>query len=57
MRHVFGELIGHIIEAYVNDIVVKSQKTGDLFPDLTEVFAMLRQHGVKLNSRSVFSGF
>jgi hypothetical protein len=49
MRHVFGELIGRIIEAYVDDIVVKSKKTGDLVPDLTKVFAKLRQHGVKLN--------
>jgi hypothetical protein len=36
MRRVFGELIGRI--------VVKSKKTGDLVPDLTEVFAKLR-HG------------
>jgi hypothetical protein len=43
------ELIGCIIEAYVDDIVVKSKKTGDLVPGLTEVFAKLRQHGVKLN--------
>jgi hypothetical protein len=49
MQCVFGELIGCIIEAYVDDIVVKSKKTGDLVPDLTEVFAKLRQHGVKLN--------
>jgi hypothetical protein len=49
MRRVFGELIGRIIEAYVDDIVVKSKKTGDLVPDLTEVFSKLRQHGVKLN--------
>jgi hypothetical protein len=28
MRRVFGELIGRIIEAYVDDIVVKSKKTG-----------------------------
>jgi hypothetical protein len=44
------ELIGHIIEVYVDDIVVKSNKTGDLVPDLTEVFAKLQQHGVKLNA-------
>jgi hypothetical protein len=25
------------------------KETGDLVPDLTEVFAKLRQHGVKLN--------
>jgi hypothetical protein len=42
MRCVFCELIGHIIEAYIDDIVVKSKKTGDLVPDLTEVFANLR---------------
>jgi hypothetical protein len=41
MRRVFGELIGRIIEPYVDDIVVKSKKTGDLVPDLTEVFANL----------------
>jgi hypothetical protein len=49
MRRIFEELIGRIIEAYVDDILVKSKKTGDLVPDLTEVFAKLRQHGVKLN--------
>jgi ribonuclease HI len=54
MNRVFGELIGHIIEAYVDDIVVKSKKTGDLVPDLTEVFAKLRQHGVKLNLEKCF---
>jgi hypothetical protein len=49
MRCVFGELIGCIIEAYVDDIVVKSKRTGELVPNLTEVFAKLRQNGVKLN--------
>jgi hypothetical protein len=49
MRRVFGELICRIIEAYVDDIVVKSKRIGDLVPDLTEVFAKLQQHGVKLN--------
>jgi hypothetical protein len=56
MRRVFRELIGHIIEVYVNDIVVKSKKTGDLVPDLTEVFAKLRQHGVKLNPEKCVFG-
>jgi hypothetical protein len=49
MRHVFEELIGRIIEAYVDDIVVKTRKTGDLVPNLTEVFEKLRQYVVKLN--------
>jgi hypothetical protein len=41
VRRVFGELIGHIIEAYVDGIVIKPKKTGDLVPDLTEFFAKL----------------
>jgi hypothetical protein len=41
MRRIFGGLIGRIIEAYVDEIVVKSKKTGDLVPDLTEVFTKL----------------
>jgi hypothetical protein len=39
MRRVFRELIGWIIETYVDDIIIKSKKIGDLVPDLTEVFA------------------
>jgi hypothetical protein len=56
MRHDFGELIGHIVEAYIDDIVVKSKKLGDLVPDLIEVFAELRQHRVKLNPEKCIFG-
>jgi hypothetical protein len=56
MRRVFGELIERIIEAYVDDIMVKSKKTGDLVPDPTEVFVKLRQHGVKLNPKKCVFG-
>jgi hypothetical protein len=49
-------LIGRIIEAYVDDIIVKSKKTRDLVLDLTEVFAKLRQHGVKLNPEKCIFG-
>jgi hypothetical protein len=56
MWRVFGELIRHIIQAYIDDIVVKSKKTRDLVPDLTEVFAKLRQHGVKLNPEKCVFG-
>jgi hypothetical protein len=56
IRCIFGELIGRIIEAYVDDIVVKSKRTGDLVPNLTEVFVKLRQHGVKLNPEKCVFG-
>jgi hypothetical protein len=32
MRRIFGELIGCIIEEYVDDIVVKSKRIGDMVP-------------------------
>jgi hypothetical protein len=57
MQRVFGELLGRIIEAYIDDIVVKSKKTADLVSDLTEVFTKLRQHGVKLNPEKCVFGF
>jgi hypothetical protein len=56
MQRVFGELIGRIIEAYIDDIIIKSKKISDLVPDLTEVFAKLRQHGVKLNPKKCIFG-
>jgi hypothetical protein len=36
--------------------VVKSKKTGDLVPDLIEVFAKLREHGAKLNPEKCVFG-
>jgi hypothetical protein len=56
MRRVFGELTGYIIEVYIDDIVVKSKRTGGLVPDLTEVFAKLQQHRVKLNPEKCIFG-
>jgi hypothetical protein len=53
MGRVFRELIGCIIEEYV---FAKSKKTRDLVPDLTEVFAKLRQHRVKLNPKKCIFG-
>jgi hypothetical protein len=41
MRCIFRDLVGRIIEVYIDDIVVESKKTGDLVTDLMEVFAKL----------------
>ena len=49
MLHVFGDHIGRNVEAYVDDIVVKSRKTGDMVADLKITFDCLRAKGVKLN--------
>jgi hypothetical protein len=46
MNHVFGNHIGSTVEAYVNDIVVKTRKADDLVADLETAFACLRAKNV-----------
>jgi hypothetical protein len=49
MNHMFGEHIGRTIEAYVDDIIVKTRKASDLLSDLETTFRCLKAKGVKLN--------
>jgi hypothetical protein len=56
MNHVFGELIGRTVEAYVDDIVVKTRKASDLLFDLETRFKCLRAKGVKLNPEKCVFG-
>ena len=41
--------ISRNVEAYMDDIVVKSRKGSDLLTDLAEIFANLRRYDIKLN--------
>ena len=41
--------ISRNVEAYMDDIVVKSRKVSDLLTDLAETFANLRRYDIKLN--------
>jgi ribonuclease HI len=56
MNHVFGEHIGRTVEAYVDDIVVKTKKASDLLSDLETTFKCLRAKGVKLNPEKCVFG-
>ena len=56
MLHVFGDHLGRNIEAYVDDIVVKSRKADDLVADLRIAFDCLRAKGVKLNPEKCVFG-
>jgi hypothetical protein len=56
MLHVFGDHIRRTVEAYVDDIVVKSKKVGDLVNDLRIAFECLRANGVKLNPEKCVFG-
>jgi hypothetical protein len=46
MNHVFDNHIGSTIEAYVDDIVVKTRKADNLVTDLETAFACLRAKNV-----------
>lgn len=37
------------MEAYINNIVVKSKRLDQYIKDLNEVFGILRRHNIKLN--------
>jgi hypothetical protein len=56
MNHVFGEHIGRTVEAYVDDIVVKTRKASDLLSDLEVIFRCLKAKGVKLNPEKCVFG-
>ena len=56
MLHVFGEHIGSTVEAYVDDIVVKSKQRGDLIQDLEIAFSCLRTSRIKLNPEKCVFG-
>jgi hypothetical protein len=56
MKHVFGEHISRTVEAYVDNIVVKTRKASDLLSDLETTFKCLRAKGVKLNPEKCVFG-
>jgi ribonuclease HI len=56
MNHVFGEHIGRAVEAYVDDIVVKTRKASDLLSDLEVTFRCLKAKSVKLNPEKCVFG-
>jgi hypothetical protein len=56
MQHVFGDHIRSTVEAYVDDIVVKTRKAGNLVSDLRIAFGCLQANGVKLNPEKCVFG-
>ena len=56
MLKCFGDLIGRTIEAYIDDIMVKSKWADHLIPDLEQTFAKLQANGIKLNPKKCVFG-
>ncbi|RVW90564.1 Transposon Tf2-12 polyprotein [Vitis vinifera] len=49
MTKIFKPLIGHTVEVYIDDIVVKSKTRDKHVLHLQEVFHLLKKYGMKLN--------
>jgi hypothetical protein len=56
MQHVFGDHIGRTVEAYIDDIVVKTREADDLVNDLRVAFDCLPANRVKLNPEKCVFG-
>jgi hypothetical protein len=56
MQHVFGEHIGPTIEAYVDDIIVKTKRVSNLINDLDVAFKFLKAKNIKLNPEKCVFG-
>jgi hypothetical protein len=56
MQHVFGDHIRRTVEAYMEDIVVKTREADDLVGDLSIAVGCLRANGVKLNPEKCVFG-
>jgi hypothetical protein len=56
MKHVFRKHIGPTIEAYVDDIMVKSKRVSNLVDDLDIAFKCLKEKNIKLNPEKCVFG-
>ena len=46
----FKPILGKTMDAYIDDMVIKSIKELDHIRDLTEVFTILKRHKLRLNA-------
>ena len=56
MLKCFGNLIERTVEAYVDDIVVKSKWADQVIVNLEQTFTKLRANGIKLNPKKCVFG-
>ena len=56
MTRMFWDKIGHTVEVYIDDMVVKSKQEVRHIKDLQRVLEMLRQHKLRLNAEKCAFG-
>ena len=49
MNYIFHDLIGKLVEIYIDDVVVKSRSAGGHLEDLRQVLERTRRFGLKMN--------
>jgi hypothetical protein len=56
MNYIYHDLIGKLVEIYIDNIVVKSTSIGRHLGDLREVFERTRRFGLKMNPKKCALG-
>jgi hypothetical protein len=56
MNYIYHDLIGKLVEIYIDDVVVKSISTGGHLGDLRQVFEWTRRFGLKMNPKKCAFG-
>jgi hypothetical protein len=56
MNYIYHDLIGKLVEIYIDDIVVKSTSTGGHLEDLRQVLERARRFGLKMNPKKCAFG-
>ncbi|CAA0826502.1 Unknown protein, partial [Striga hermonthica] len=56
VNKMFARLIGHTMEVYVDDMLVKSEQASDHIAHLSEVFDILREYSMVLNPKKCTFG-
>ena len=49
MNAIFNDMLGHHMEVYIDDIVVKSKRSSEHVDHLRKSFERMRHHQLKLN--------
>ncbi|CAL2277882.1 unnamed protein product [Prunus armeniaca] len=56
MNSIFHDMIGHSLEVYINDVVIKSPKEENHISNLRRAFLRMRQHKLKMNPKKCVFG-
>ncbi|KAI5335080.1 hypothetical protein L3X38_025213 [Prunus dulcis] len=56
MNSIFHDMIGHSLEVYIDDVVIKSPEEGNHVSSLRKAFLRMRQHKLKMNPKKCVFG-